>query len=278
MRIKKHRNHNQYLLTEDNIWIRDVTAKNKPAIDINNLISKSEYASLIDNEITNFKSRKMNIEDQEINFKKLAIISDGYQFEEKQSILESLPKDVVIIAVNGALKKWNLIGKRRINLYLVNNPFKESLSFLPKHKYFPKCIASNRTFPEFIEKYKGDVAFYSPTPNEHYCGYRNDSTYFVDDYRSSICAALNLSRRFSVEKILIFCCDDVFKEERNGSVKIDDLWCYPQQLMAQRTIDGCLFWLGKEAKIAHHSKAKFKNAAYIEASEVTEFFKDTDND
>lgn len=275
MRIKKH-NNNSYLLTEDNIWVRDFTSNQGNHQDLNNLIKPNEYELLISNEIKNNKKILLKIEDEQINFKKLVIVSDGYGFEKTHLVLENLPRDVVVMAVNGALKKWNLIGKRRINFYVVNNPFNECLNFTPSHGYYPRCIASSRTNKDFIEQYKGDVFLYSACTDGSYYGMNNNANFFVDDYRNPICASLCLANRFKVKQILLLCCDDSFSKEREGSVKVNDLWCYPQHITSQRTIDGCLHWMNKEVKIASHSSLNYKNAFYIGAEDIVDFFKEPD--
>ena len=107
--IKKHSN-NQYLRTEDNIWVRDFTALKSPAVDINRMYEISEYKKLLTNELENHKSKYVNIASEKIYHRHIVIMSDGYQFEEKQTLLAKLPKGVTIIATNKALAKWKLVG------------------------------------------------------------------------------------------------------------------------------------------------------------------------
>ena len=267
------------------MWIRNFTELKSSAIDINKMHQASDYQELLTNELANHRSRYVNIDSEKIYHKHVVIISDGYQFEEKQVLLAKLPKDTIIIATNKALAKWNLVGdecptelKTSIKYFIVNNPFQECNSFLPKkHRYFPRCIASTRTNPTFIETYRGMKYFYTPAKNQYFSGPDFNSSYKIDDYRNPICAAIGLSYIFGAEKILLFCCDDSFDNERAGAEKLENgLWSYPQQLKSSRTIDAKLYWLKeKEIKLGNHSSGpKLNNASYITEESITEFFEE----
>mgnify|MGYP003349337738 FL=1 len=150
-------------------------------------------------------------------------VSDGYDFEKKQSILSRLPNDVKFIGVNGALTKWN-VSNRSLSWYVVNNPYKECMRYLPRRsKVLPKCIASLRTNHAFLSAYKGTKYRYLPTGNGKFSGIGTKETLWqVDDCRNPICAAIELAYRFGAERILLFCCDDSFHVERPGAEKLSN--------------------------------------------------------
>jgi hypothetical protein len=167
--------------------------------------------------------------------------------------------------------------KRAINYYVINNPYQESTHFLPKtHRYFPRCIASVRTCPQFLFEYEGDKLLYSPTPDNTYSGLTRRPDFCVDDYRNPIAAAVNIAKILEVEKLLLFCCDDSFADPRPGAVRLDNgTYCYPQQQISTSIIDGCLHWLkAAGVDIAWHSSGpKLENASYIEVKDIVNFFK-----
>ena len=280
MIVKKHKNRNEYIVTPSGVWIRNFCKSNVAAIDINNLYDENEYHYILDNEFKNKKFKFTEFEKKK--YPNIVIISDGYDFKKKQEILAELPyKDVIIFATNGSLREWRLVGKnapikRSINWFVVNNPYPECKKFLPiTHSYFPPCIASSRTNSQFIEQYKGDAILYQPAINENYSGNSSNMEGILDDYRNPICAAISLAYRFKVEKLLLFCCDYSFQDERPAAEKLDNgLWCYPQQKISQEIIDANLYWLQQSGvKIADCSSGnKFKNAEYIRLEEVPNFF------
>jgi hypothetical protein len=273
MMIKKHPNRNTYLRTPDNLWVRDFTVDSSPFIDLNKLILKQEYSKIIENEITNYRKKYVEIGSENREIKKIVIVSDGYKFSEKHKILSSLSSDIGILAVNKSLSKWELDGK--ITYYILNNPYEECLTYLPKKKYYPRCIASTRTNPNFLSKYKGNIYAYIPVSNQDYTGPRFPCEYKIDDYRNSICASIGLAYRFGVEKLFLLCCDDSVDQERPGTVKLENnLFCYPQQIVSNNLIDANLFWLkNKEIKIGYNGNGpKLDNATYIELDYIKDFF------
>ncbi len=284
MRIKKHSNQNEYLLTEDRIWVRNFCKMNVPKIDINNLISSNDYQLLLENEKVIRKNRIPSIDIEHFFSSNIIIVSDGFDFSKKQKILSKLPSEVTIIGVNRSLAKWQLVGsncpkelKRNMNYFLVNNPYQECTKYIPtQHKYFPKCVISNRTNIGFTQNYRGNQYTYSPVKDEHYFGLYGDTEYKIDDYRNPICAAIGLAYKFRATKILLFCCDDSFENERPGAIQLENgLWTYPQQLISQRTIDANLHWLPEQVKTGNHScGAKMKNATYISEEDVVRFFEE----
>lgn len=279
IRIKKHKNKNTYLFCE-NMWIRNFTQNKIKSIDINQNYIKGDFDLFLKNEVANIKNKNLLIDNESSKYKKAVIVSDGLFFNEKQFILSELNyKDVAIIGVNGTLTNWKMIkglsDKQRImNYYLINNPYDEAKYFLPnKHKYYPKCIASIRTNPNFIEEYQGSVYYYTPVKNEYYSGVELHSNFPFDDYRNPICAAICFAYKLGVEKLLLLCCDDSFKNHRPGAVKVDEYWTYPQHIMSNNIIDSQLHWIKNKMTIKHHCCGlKFNNSSYINYEDIYEFF------
>ena len=164
MRIKKHSNKNEYLLTEDGLWVRNFCKKGVPKRDVNQLASQEDYQIFLENELAIRKLRIPSIETPV--YHNIIIVSDGFDFSKKQKLLAKFPsKKVTIIAVNRSLANWKLVGdncpaelKRAVTFFLVNNPYKECMKYVPtKHRYFPRCIISNRTNFEFVHTYRGNI-------------------------------------------------------------------------------------------------------------------------
>jgi hypothetical protein len=279
MRIKKHSNGNQYLLTEQKKWVRNFTNNNVPYIDINNTIETKDHFTFLNNEIKNGLKRIQWIDSEQIYHPYIMIISDGYNFKEKQKIFNQLPKNITIIGVNGSLTKWENTN-RNINYYVANNPYDECMKYLPKRsKILPKCVASPRTNYEFLSNYKGTKMKYYPVSEQSYTTIgEKEVQWQIDDYRNSICAAIGLAYRFGVERLLLLCCDDCFKDERPGAVQLENgLWMYPQHEVAHGLIDGNLYWLSnqkyQEVLIGDCSNGpKYNNASHIEEDKILLFF------
>jgi len=275
MIIKKHKNKNQYAIV-DGVYVRDFTAYGPIPVDLNRLYSAADHQLFIENESENISYKMPGIDNEEMNHPHVVIVSDGYNFDKHQHLLGKLPKNVAIIAVNGALRQWKLVGekaevKRSINYYVVNNPYQECLRFLPDtHRYYPKCVASTRTNPSFLRAYQGLKYLYSPTENEVYSGIKVRPAYRIDDYRNPICAALGLAYRFKAYKILLFCCDDSFADQRPTAVGLSNgLWCYPQQMASMKIIDANCHWLKTQnIEVKDFSSAgNYVNAPYINLKE-----------
>lgn len=273
MRIKKHPTGNQYLLTEHGVWVRNFTSPVSP-LDINNLSSITDYPKYLQNEIANDRRDVSSLDLGSIKIDKAVIVSDGYDFINKQQLLAKIPSNVAVIATNRTLVKWKV--ERKIDYFLVNNPYAECMNFLPSHRYYPKCIASTRTYPQFVEKYKekGTVLTYSPSPEPGYSSPCR-TNYRFDEYRNPICASISLAYRLGVTKLLLLCCDDSFNVERPAATKLENgLWSYPQQLMSQKIIEGMIFWYKKlkGIKIADHSSGLVYNEMpYIREEEICQF-------
>ncbi len=282
MIIRKHSNKNEYVVTTDGLWVRNFNTIRIP-IDVNKL-NKDDYKSLNTNEFLNSKLGFSDVEDIDLGSRNIIIVSDGYDFTNKCKLLtEKIMKTGAIIGINGALKKWPLISEKRGMVYLINNPYPESMSFLPKHIYFPTCIASTRTYPEFMKSYRGEIFTYVPTPEIGFDSSTYAPKFKIDDYRNPVCAALSIAHHMSAQKILLFCCDDAFKEDRPGSIDTGkQTYMYPQHLISQRLIDANLFWLkhkNPNIKIADYSSGgDYVNAEYINSEQgVLEFFEEEED-
>lgn len=279
MKIKKHPNGNEYLFVTPNYWVRNFT-RNAPYVDINRFTESKDWPLLINNQISNLSNTKTLMVDRESVFvPNIAIVSDGFDFENKFHILEKLPSNVSIIGVNRSLAKWNVKSKRTMSFYMINNPYQEALNCLPtSHRYFPTCVASIKTNPEFINRYRYSVFCYSPVPEANFNPVKRDAAYCIDDYRNPICAAIGFAYRLGVVRLLLFCCDDVFAGERPGAENVrDDLWMYPQHRTAHDLIDANLHWLkhqpNKRTLIGSHSSGPdYANAEYIHEGEAIDFF------
>lgn len=269
--IKKHHNKNEYLLAGSGLWVRNFAKKIEP-VDINNFTLPNDYDLMIKNEIANRSLNLPQFHQESFSCRDAIIISDGHSFEDKQNLIESLPKHVKIICVNYALAKWKI--KRKIDFYVVNNPYDECINFLPN--YYPPCIASSRTNPKFIQRYKsrkGIVYLYQPVKEEKFSSNLRSSDVYIDDYRNPICASLCLLHRFGVERVLLFCCDDVFADERAGAIKVNDMWMYPQHQKVNQLVDGCLFWMSNDLPCraaSYGDGPEFNNAKRI--TEINSFF------
>lgn len=272
MIIKNHKNKNQYVLADD-IWVRNFTAKASP-ISINDL-DKSDKNLLLANELENKKNNFIDAESQLKKADKVLIVSDGLEFETKHKIIDSLADDVQIVAVNKALAKWN--ANKKVDLFFINNPYPECEGFLPKNKVFPRCIASSRTNPNFLKKYRGPRYCYTPVKDTNFSGISYEYQVKLDDYRNPVCAAIAFAYTCGANKLFLLCCDDSFKEERPASIKLENnLWSYEQQIKSQKIIDGQLYWLRQnEIKIGYNSFGiKMKHATYIELEGIRNFFEE----
>jgi hypothetical protein len=165
--------------------------------------------------------------------------------------------------------------KRTMTFYVVNNPYPECVSFLPKsHRYYPNIVASTRTHPEFLEAYRSQPYMYRPTPDLDYSG-SWDVGAVLDDYRNPVCAAISLAVKRGARRILLLCCDDAFEDERPGAVRMENgLWQYPQQITCQRIIDKQLFWTRRMGiRVGDCSSGiEYENAEYINPEDVLGFF------
>lgn len=269
---KKHKN--EYLLTQENLWVRNFTKNSVPYIDINKTIQQKDHFTFLKNEIMNGQARYPWVE--KFHHRNIIIVSDGYDFKERQKLLEELPKDITIIGVNGVLTKWNI--KKQPNYYVINNPYPQAMLYLPKNLKAPKCIASCRTNYNFLSNYKGIKYRYAPVNELSYNGTdRRETNLQIDDYRNPICASINLAYHFGAEKILLFCCDSVFKDKRDGAEILENgMYEYPVQKIAHGLIDGCCYWLKNKILTKDYSSgSKYENAQYIK--DIFSFFEGSDD-
>ena len=274
-RIKKHTNRNHYLHVGDNLWVRNPGIAGVPYADINNLTNAIDYSTLLRNELVNDRMKYPWIDTEKIQSEKAVIVSDGFDFKQRHNLIGDLPRDVNIFAINGALIKWSC-KKRNPSFYVINNPYKEAMHYLPQSN-FVKCIASSRTNYEFLQKYGGNKYRYCSAADGHYCGIDSkDCLYRIDDYRNPICGVINLLHYFGVKKLMLAFCDEVFADERPGSIKGDDgKFYYPQHVQANNLIDGNLFWLKKNrgCDVAQNVVGlKLKTATYIPLEDMAQFF------
>ncbi len=275
--IKKHKNKNQYLLTPKGHWVRDFT-RSAHSEDINNFIDEKEFPQLIKNELRIASMHLASIDREHVSAPNVLIVSDGYGFNEKKELLKKLPRNVTVIGTNRSLANWS--KDLRMDYFVVNNPFKECMTYFPSINYFPKCIVSSRTNPDFIRRYRlnrGLLYQYSPVKDKVF-GSANNSIYTVDDYRNPICAAIGLAYRWGVKKLMLFCCDDVFEGERPGAIQLENgLYMYPQHQIGHGLIDACLYWLKRQefskVKVGNCSQGlEYENAEYIKDNDIVKFF------
>jgi hypothetical protein len=279
MRIKKYKT-NEYLRTPSGVWVRNFTKDSKVFLDLNKMFLDGKQETILHNELENIQMGLSDISSISASASNVLICSDGYKFEENKSFLSNLPNDIAIIGINGSLKKWNIKENRKMDFYLTNNPFEESLSNISKN-YFPTCIASSRTcnkFLKFYSKKNSNIYLYSPTPEENFNTSHRSSDYCIDDYRNPVCAGIGLAHQFGARKIFLFCCDDIFEGERPGSERVnDDLWMYPQHQLSHELIDSNLHWMKsneyQNISIGHNSLGlRYNNSSYIKEDDIEEFF------
>lgn len=281
-KIKKNKKtNNEYVLTSTGFWVRNFNININP-VDINDFYRKEDYSLFMENELAIKRLKVPDLEEEISTRRKILILSDGHQFKEAIKILPNLPKDVTIIGTNRTLAKWKTDGeliKRKLDYYLVNNPYPECMMFFPQHRYFPKCIISSRTFAKFTKKYEGQLFQYSPVTTAKFST-KNKNYSQLDDYRNPICAAISLANRFKASKLVLLCCDDSFLDKRPGSIKLENnLYTYPQHLVSHGLIEGCLYWLQNHEEIDVSvadcsSGPKFSKVPYIKIENVLDFLGD----
>lgn len=276
--VKLHRNKNRYLLSRTGLWVRDFTRAARPQ-DINRLVAEADYSMLWANELANTAEHIPNIGAENVFAPNVVIVSDGHDFDKKQDVLNSLPKNVVIIGTNRSVAKWR--GPRRMDWFVANNPYPECMASYPQRGYFPNCIVSSRTNPEFVRRYKASRSAmykYAPMEDEHFSSRVSDDGVQVDDYRNPVCAAICLAYRWGVQRLVLFCCDDSFAGERPGADRLHNgLWTYPQHNVSHGLIEGMLFWLliqkFNPVRVASHSAGPdWRGVPYIRDEEVARFF------
>lgn len=270
--IKKDKNKNDYYLTYGGYWVRDFTKNYIKGVDINQVFSEDDSKIILENELTNSRKMIQLIETENFIHPKIAIISDGYNFD-KTDIINKIPDDVVIIGVNGAMSNW--ATQKKMHYYVINNPYDEALNYMSKGYIWPKCITSSKTSSKFVKEYKGMLYLYHTVPNENYNSFNPECSVYIDDYRNPICASLSLSYYFKAKKILLLFSDDVYEQERPTMQQLHNgKWIYPQQRIAHGLIDGMSYWLSKDnIKLGYHSYGpEYKHATYISEDNIQGFF------
>ena len=275
IRTKKIKN-NEFIKTPNyGFWIRNFCNNSSQVIDVNKTIDEKEYFLLLKNEFENNRKKYPWADSENNNFNTAIIVSDGYDFDEIHLLLKKI-NGVCLIGVNNSLKKWNNTSTS-LGYYVVNNPYEDCLRFLPSKKNLPRCIASNRTYPEFLENYNGVKYKYSPANEESINLNKSSDGYCqIDDYRNPICASINMAYKFNCSEIILLCCDDSFKDNKPGSVLLENgLYNYPQQNIANEIIDCCLYWFAKNGRKAyyHCNGKKFDNAEYIKKEDIKNYLK-----
>lgn len=277
MRIKKHPNGNEYIMTRAGVWVRNF-ARPAPPVDINAFTSVEDRARLIENQIVNDSSVKMQFDPEEEYHPNVCIVSDGHDFRKKRHLLAALPENVVIIGTNRSLVNWDVDSNREMDFFVVNNPYEQCMAYLPQHRYYPKCIASVRTYPDFLVRYRGPKMKYYPTYEENFRQRDVDAACHVDDYRNPICAALGIAHRMRAVRVLLFCCDDAFAEPRPAAEQLPNgLWMYPQHRTAHDTVEGYMHWYASQphrrVRLGNHSSGpEYSRAGYIQEDRLNAFF------
>lgn len=272
--IKQHKNKNEYLLTKDNIWIRNFTKTNCLAKDINNLYEKSEIEILLQNEINNQRTNYIDLFSENIANKKVLIISDGFGYNQTNYWINNIPKDVKIMCVHGSLRFWK--NQRLPNYYTFTNPFDSSIIFYPE-QFFPFMITSTRANHKFISKWKNNIYVYKATPDEYYeSSMSYNSPNYIDEYRNAIAASIHICYLMGAEKICLAYPIDAYKEERPATVQMGNAHVYPQQLISANIIDAMLFWYKINKPSCKFSYCGIENlllfAKYVKEESIYRFF------
>ena len=277
-RVKVYPDGNEFILTKSGMWIRNFTKSNVQYTDMNQTYNQNDYFTFLKNEIQNSMQKYPWVNNENYMHDKVMIVSDGFNFAQRQKFLAKIPSGVTVIGVLGALNKWSSSNKN-MNYYVINNPYKECLKYLGRRgvRTFPKCVASLKTNSDFLSNYRGNIYKYLPVYEKSYSSrYTKETDFQVDDYRNPVCAAIHLAYSFNAEKIMLYCCDDSFEGQRPGAEKLENgLYQYPQHNIAHEMIDAKMFWLKnlpyQEIKLFYHSSGpRYENATYIEEEEIFE--------
>ena len=277
MRTFLHSSKNEYVRTEDGVWVRNPCKSAVVPLNINDLGSTADKRLFLENEVANLRKGRVYLPPS-LRAEKVVVVSDGFDFEGARETLKRLVgKGVRTLAVNGAVAAMPDEERKLVDRFVVNNPYRQCLKDLPKEGRCPSCIASVRTCPEFVSRYRGEMTFYSPTNEENFASTRAKHDCSLDDYRSPVCAALSLAYRMGASRVLLLCCDESYERERPGTVRLDNgLWSYPQQLAAQRVLDLTCRWLGLGGvRVGNCSSGmKYSNAEYIGREDAPKFLHD----
>ena len=237
--IKRHKNRNEYALT-DNFWVRNFNSPDVKPIDINRLFEENELKYVLDNEIKNSKMGIPLLSKDTASINNLIIISDGYGFKDHQKI-KKLKENFKILVINHALRFWE--STQFPSLMLMNNSTDMAMSAMPMGQ-MPQLIASRRTHHPFLRGYQNNMYMYDPVPDEFYqSSTAKDSPAYLDDYRNPICAAISFANFLNVQNIFLLGCSYAYGENRPGTIKVgENAYQYPQQQLGDKIIDLNLFW------------------------------------
>ena len=231
---------NEYIGVEE-YWIRNFGKPSVSPIDINNLYDDKEIYILIDNELKNSKINMPNLLEENFSFDNVLIINDGFGFDKHADLLSDLTDDWCVICIRNAARYWQAV--KFPDFLLVQNPFNTCLSQMPDRQ-FPKLIVSRRTNTRFVVGYRNVKYVYDAVCDRKYQSpYAKASKTYIDEYRNPICAAIGCAFNFNAKNIFLAYCSDAYKETRPGSIEIsENLFCYPQQVLANKIVNANLFW------------------------------------
>jgi len=273
--IKNHKNLNDYFYTTSNLWIRNFAKKNCLPKDINYLYQKKEIDMLLKNEIENKKAHYTDFFTENFKYRKAIIISDGFGWDKNKFFIDDLPEDIAIITIHGACRFWT--NDRLPNFYLLTNPYENSTNLFFPNEVFPFLIASNRASSRFLERWPNNKYTYNSTPDEYYeSSVSKGSSFYVDEYRNAVAAAINLAYYMNVEDLALCYPIDAYKDYREGTTRYGDAFIYPQQQISASIIDGMLFWYrnnNPDCKIIYCGIDKILQfAAYVSEEEIVKVF------
>lgn len=275
--IKKHpSNNNRYLRTQGGIWVRDPFTERAGPRDINTLTTRADASVLVQNEVKNLSLCRPSFTAENWEVPQAVIVGDGMNVRRKLRLLRTVPRGVKVIAVNDALNEWDVrVAQTSPDLYVVNNPYRAVMDYMPRAgRPQPRCLASVRTYSEFVAKYPGPVWLYAPAPTAEMGGRATDLG-VLDDYRNPVAAAVSFAVSQGCKAILLVGCDASFAEDRPGSEKLPNgAYQYPAFRQAHAMLDGMFYWLGQNKVRVGDASAgpKFDHAAYIPDDQWGKFF------
>lgn len=240
--IKKHKNKNHYFVTKSGGWVRDFS-RGFP-LDVNDY-GRRDYGLFLGNELSVTSMNLPKLGGEKSDHRKAVIVSDGPDLAKNLKLLDGV--DTMVVGVNGALNHWTPGVK--MDFYVTNNPSVEVMGFISRASYFPPCVLSMRSFPDFAKKYLsrgGDVRTYSSAPF-HDFDPKVSQNIVLDDYRNPVCAAVSLCRHAGVSDIMLLCTQDYYADEKPGTIRVDDgTFMYPQQVLANEYVDAMGYWFLRE--------------------------------
>ena len=238
------------LLVKDILYHKSYTYDNRPVPDINTikLWLKNE-----DSNKGKFQSASIL---KNCGRKSGAIIfSSGLWYKDFVSWIIPPPKNFTLIGCNRVLDEIKCKS-----FYMANNPYKDVCSFLPFKKAVNQNITgifASRTYPDFINNFRGQKFFYVP-PNNKHCRTHllGDNAPVLEDFQTIIVSAIHFAAWAGFNPIVLCSCDNAFEENRPGSIDIGDgRHIYPQHLKTYALIKGCIFWLQKHGIQVYNSSA-----------------------